>query len=266
MLHYPFVHRALIAGILIALLSGYYGVFVVQRGLSFMGNGLAHATFGGVALGLFLDIEPLWVAVPFTMLVAMGIVRVQLHTRIAGDTVIGVFFATSMALGIIFLSMKTGVTIDAFSYLFGSLMAVGWPDLCAMFVMLFLTACMLPMWGRWAYATFDRELAQADRLNIRIHDHLLAACLAATIVISVRLVGILLIAAFLVIPPATARLVAHSFFGMTVLSILFGLASVVVGMLASLAWDLPTGASVVMVQASMFFAFVTKQGAGGEFR
>jgi zinc transport system permease protein len=260
MMQYPFVYRALVGGILIALLSGYYGVFVVQRGLSFMGNGLAHATFGGVALGLLLDIEPLWIAVPFTMLVALGIVWIQLRTKISGDTAIGVFFATSMALGIIFLSMKTAYTQDAFSYLFGSLLAVGMADLAAAFMVLLLTVCLLPMWGRWAYSTFDRELAQADRLNIHRHDYLLAACLAATIVISVKLVGILLIAAFLVIPAATSRLVARSFFGMTMLSILFGLISVVVGMFVSIGWDLPTGPAMVLVQAVIFFVFVIVSG------
>ena len=106
LLHTAFVQRALLAGVMVGLLSSYYGAFVVQRRLSFLGDGLAHAAFGGVALGLLLGLEPLWIALPFTVAVAVGIVWVENRTRIAGDTAIGIFFATSMALGVIFLALR----------------------------------------------------------------------------------------------------------------------------------------------------------------
>jgi zinc transport system permease protein len=107
-LGYPFFQRALLAGLLVALLSGFLSPFVVQRRLSFLGDGLAHAAFAGVALGLFLRGEPLWFALPFTFLVAMAITFVKERTELSEDTAIGVFFALSVALGAIFLAKARG--------------------------------------------------------------------------------------------------------------------------------------------------------------
>jgi zinc transport system permease protein len=248
-----FVQRALLAGLLIGLLTSYYGVFVVQRRLSFLGNGLAHAAFGGVALGLLLDWQPLWVAVPFTVLAAVGIIWVQQRTRIGGDTAIGIFFATSMALGVLFLSLRRTYSADAFSILFGDLLFINRADLWAAAAMLLATLAMLPMWGRWAYATFDRELSAADRLPVLRDDYLLAVCLAVTVVIASKLVGIVLVAAMLVIPAATARQLAPTFRLMTLASLGVSVAGVLAGMLVSLQANLPAGPSVILVQATLFF-------------
>ncbi len=135
----PFMQRALIAGILVGFLASYYGVFVVQRGLGFLGSGLAHAAFGGVALGILLDQEPLLTAVPFTILVAIGITYVKNKTNLAGDTTIGIFFSISMALGIIFIFMKRQYSSDAFNYLFGSILAVSITDVIAPAILIFIT-------------------------------------------------------------------------------------------------------------------------------
>jgi zinc transport system permease protein len=143
--------------------ASYYGVLIVQRGLSFLGDGLAHAAFGGVALGLLLGAEPLWIAVPFTVAVAVGITWVRERTELGGDTAVGIFFAVSVALGVVFLSLKRGYSTDAFTYLFGSILAVTRADLWVTALMVLIAAATGPLWRRWAYATFDRELALADR-------------------------------------------------------------------------------------------------------
>ncbi len=253
MLAMPLMQRALVAGVLVGILASYYGVFVVQRGLSFMGNGLAHAAFGGVALGLLLGAEPLWVAIPFTVAVGLGIAWVQRRTRLGADTAIGIFFATSMALGMVFLTLREGYAADAFTYLFGSILMLGPTDLWIAGGTAFLTLAALPMWGRWAYATFDRELALADRLRVDRDDYLLAVLLAITVVAAVKVVGIVLIAAFLVIPPATARLLTPTFAMMTWASIAIGTASVLAGMAAAWHFDLPPGPAIILVQAGVFF-------------
>ncbi|HEX9974576.1 MAG TPA: metal ABC transporter permease, partial [bacterium] len=160
----PFMQRALIAGVLVGFLASYYGVFVVQRGLSFLGSGLAHAAFGGVALGLLLNTEPLWIAVPFTVIVAIGIFWVRDKTEPGSDTAVGIFFAVSMALGIVFIFLKKEYTSDAFTYLFGSILAVTRTDLKITGAVVLLTLLTLPLWRRWAYASFDRELAETDHL------------------------------------------------------------------------------------------------------
>jgi zinc transport system permease protein len=250
----PFMQRALVGGILVGLLAGYYGVFVVQRRLAFLGSGLAHAAFGGVALGILLDAQPLWIALPFTIAVALGMVWVRETADIAADTTIGIFFSVSMALGVIFLSLKNGFTGDAFVYLFGSILYVQTTDILLAAAVLLLTLLLLPMWSRWAYATFDPVLARADRLPVARDDYLLTVCIAVTVVVALKVVGMVLIAAFLVLPPAAARLLARTFLQMTLLSLLLSATTVAAGLLLSFHTDLPSGPTIILLQAAVFFA------------
>jgi zinc transport system permease protein len=247
------MQRALVAGILVGFLASYYGVFIVQRGLGFLGSGLAHAAFGGVALGILLNAEPLWVAVPFTVLVAAGITWVKDKTKLGGDTTIGIFFSVSMALGIIFIFLKRQYTSDAFNYLFGSILSVTITDIVVPFILILITLLLFPFWKRWAYSSFDRELAQADRIPVQFDDYLLSVLIAVTIVVSIKVVGIVLIAAFLVIPPAASRLLNNSFSKMTVVSIIIGISTALVGLWISYYLNVPSGATIILLQAAVFF-------------
>ena len=249
----PFMQRALIAGVFVGFLASYYGVFVVQRGLSFLGDGLSHAAFGGIALGLLLNLEPLWIAVPFTIIVALGIFWVRDRTELGSDTAVGIFFAVSMALGVIFIFLKKEYTTDAFTYLFGSILAVTATDIKIAGFVILLTICTIPMWRRWAYASFDRELAQTDHLAVVRDDYLLSILIAVTIVVAIKVVGIVLIAAFLVIPAATARLLSRTFRRMTITSIVIGVLSAIIGLWISYYLDVPSGATIILFQAFLFF-------------
>lgn len=249
----PFIFRALLAGVLTGFLGSYYGVFIVQRKMSFLGDGLAHAAFGGVALGLFLNIEPLWIAVPFTVLVSLCITWLKLKTNLENDTSIGILFAVSVALGIIFISLKEDYAVDAFSYLFGSILSVAYSDLIVTGIVALMSALtMWKLWGRWAYSTFDIELAESDGINVKRDNYILSVLIAVSIVVSIKLVGIVLIAAFLVIPPASARMLSNTFGKMTFWAVMFGLLSSIAGMLLSLILDLPSGAVIILVQALIF--------------
>lgn len=252
-LNIEFMQYALIAGVLVGFLSSYYGVFIVQRGLGFLGSGLAHAAFGGVALGILLNQEPLWIAVPFTVLVAVGITWVKDKTKLGGDTTIGIFFSVSMALGVIFIFMKRQYSSDAFNYLFGSILSVTIADIIVPAVLIVITLMLFPFWKRWAYSSFDRELAQADRVPVNFDDYLLSILIAITVVVSIKVVGIVLIAAFLVIPPATSRLISRSFSRMTVFSIVIGIVTALVGLWTSYYLDVPSGATIILLQAILFF-------------
>jgi len=251
-LSFGFMQRALVAGILIGIVGSYYGVFIVQRGMSFLGSGLAHAAFGGVALGLLLNSEPLWVAVPFTVIVAVLITWVRDRSDLGADTVIGIFFALSMALGIIFLSRIPTYTTDAFTYLFGSILSVSSIDIWASVGITIAAVAVLPLWGRWAYATIDRESAMADRVPVKFDDYLLSVLIAVTVVVAAKVVGIILISAFLVIPAAAARVVSRRFLSMTIISVIFGFTAVVIGLFSSYNLDLPTGATIILVQTVIF--------------
>lgn len=252
----PFLQRAIIAGALVGFLSSYYGVFVVQRGMGFLGSGLAHAAFGGVAIALFFNQEPLIVAIPFTILISIGITYVKEKTNLAEDTTIGIFFSVSMALGIIFISLKKTYSSDAFNYLFGSILAVNNNDIIITAVLALITILLFPYWKRWAYSSFDRELAFTDKIKVNFDDYLLNILVAITIVVSIKVVGIVLIAAFLVIPAASSRLVVRTFSKMTILSIFLGITSAFFGLLISYYLDIPSGATIILLQAIIFFFFM----------
>lgn len=251
LLSLPFMQRAMIAGALVGSLASYFGVFIVQRRLSFLGSGLAHAAFGGVALGLLLQTEPLWVAIPFTVVVAVAINWVRDSTILSGDTAVGIFFSVAMALGVVFISWSQN-TVDAFAYLFGSILTVTWTDIGLAGALTAVTVALVGRWSRWAYATFDAELAKSDRLSVRSDDYLLSILLAVAIVVSVKIVGILLVAAFLVLPAASARLVAGRFIQMTIIAMTFGVITALAGLLISYYVDVPSGATIILVQAVVF--------------
>jgi zinc transport system permease protein len=247
-----FMQRALVGGVLAGFIASYYGPFIVQRRLAFLGSGLSHAAFGGVALGLLLGVAPLYVALPFTVAIACAIVWVRQQTVLQEDTAIGIFFAVAMALGIIFLSMTPGYTGDAFAYLFGSILAITWGDVAVIGAMAALTVCLWPRWQAWAYATFDRTLAEADRHPVAREDYLLAAALAASVVVAMKIVGIVLLASFLVLPAAAARLCTSTFSAMTAVSVILGTTTVAAGLLLSYYLDMPSGPVIILTQAGVF--------------
>lgn len=249
----PFFVKALIAGLLVSFLGSFYGVFVVQRRMSFLGDGLAHAAFGGVALGLLLQTEPLWIALPATVIISILITLLKEKTNLEMDTSIGIFFAVSMALGIVFISIRKDYSVDAFSYLFGSILLVQTIDLVFALILALVTIVLsFRYWKRWAYATFDSELARTDRHSTHFDDYLLSVLIAVTIVLSIKMVGILLIASFLVIPAATAKLISLRFYSMAVNSIIIGIVSTLLGILISIFLNMPTGAVIILTQALFF--------------
>src|SRR5688572_17293848 len=162
-LSFAFMQRALYAGLAVAVVCAVIGVFVVQRGLAFIGDGLAHACFGGIAIGLYLgtDVESaVWMAIPFTVLIAVGIGFVLRSSQLRGDVATGVFFSFSFALGILFLGLRstTARPVNVESLLFGSTLAVS-PDVLNVVLIVSATALVVTilLWSRLAYAIFDPE-------------------------------------------------------------------------------------------------------------
>ncbi|MCX7798829.1 MAG: metal ABC transporter permease [Fimbriimonadales bacterium] len=260
MLEYAFAWRALIAGVLLAAAGGYWGAFVIQRRLGFLTDGLAHAAFGSVGAALLLGWPPLAIALPGTLAAALGIVAVSNRTKLANDTAIGVFFATSVALGMALLSRKAGSTGDAMAYLFGSISLIGGVEIALAVGVALATALTVRWWGAWALEGCDAELARTDGLDPRRGEFVLAGALALVIVSSIKLVGAVLAMAFLIVPAATARLWCRTFLALTVSAVGIGCCSVVLGLHASYWFDLPCGPSIVLSQAACFFASVALRG------
>ena len=268
---YPFMQRALVAGVLIAAMNALLGVFVVQRRLSFLGDGLAHAAFGGMGIGAFVIVSsgllaqgtallrnPLVIAIPFALVTGIGIAYVRDRTELSSDTAIGVFFAVSVALGVLFFSRippDADLGVNVMDLLFGSILAVRTTELTLIAVVAAVAVTLLwRLWGRLAYATFDDELARTDGIASRSLEYLLFALAALVITVSATVVGIVLMAAYLVIPAAAARLWARSMVSMTLFALLIGTVTTVVGMIASYLFDLPTGSAIILTQAVTFVA------------
>lgn len=265
----PFFVRAVVAGLAIAVMAGVLGVFVVQRRLSFLGDGLAHAAFGGMGIGAFVIVtsgligsgvalfrHPLWIAMPFSLLAALVIAGLRERTRLSSDTAIGVAFAVSVALGVMFFSLippDVNLGVSVMDLLFGSILGVRQGDLAVILVVAVVAVgALLGAWGRLGYATFDDELARSDGVRTGALELALFLLAALVIAVSASVVGIVLMAAYLVIPAAAARLIARTLAQMTLLSVVIGVTSTVVGLALSFYLDVPSGATIVLTQATLF--------------
>ncbi|MFO8150024.1 MAG: metal ABC transporter permease [Trueperaceae bacterium] len=272
-LGFAFMQRALTAGLLVALMSGLLGTFVVQRRLSFLGDGLAHAAFGGMGIGALAVVtfgvldagggwlrHPLWVALPFALLTAFGIAYVRDRTDLSSDTAIGVFFAVAVALGVLAFSRippDVNLGFNVMDLLFGSILAVRTTELTAIAVAAVVVVTTLGfVWGRLAYATFDDELARTDGVRARRLEYLLFLLAAVVVAVSAVVVGIVLMAAYLVIPAAAARLWSRSLAGTSVRAVAIGMTTTLVGVIASFYLDAPTGSAIILTQAAVFVAAI----------
>lgn len=272
-LGFAFMQRALAAGLLVALMSGLLGTFVVQRRLSFLGDGLAHSAFGGMGIGALAVVtfgvveagggwlrHPLWVALPFALLTALGIAYVRDRTDLSSDTAIGVFFAVAVALGVLAFSRippDVNLGFNVMDLLFGSILAVRTTELAAIVVAAVVVIATLGfVWGRLAYATFDDELARTDGVRARRLEYLLFVLAAVVVAVSAVVVGIVLMAAYLVIPAAAARLWSRSLAGTSVRAVAIGMSTTLVGVVASFYLDAPTGSAIILTQAAVFVAAI----------
>jgi zinc transport system permease protein len=253
-----FMVRAMIAGTLVGGLCAMIGVFVVQRGLAFIGDGLAHAAFGGIALGLLLDVaveRSTWVALPFTILVALGIGFVLRRGNMRGDVATGVFFAVSFALGVLFLGLRKSNArpVNVETVLFGSILAISPHDLVVVSVVATVTTVLLLLtWSRLAYATFDPELASLSGVKVAQLDYMLLALTAVVIVIAVKTVGIALVSSFVVIPAATARMLGRTLARVAIIAVVLGVGGSFLGLILSYHLNVASGATIILTLGAFF--------------
>ncbi len=244
-LGFGFIQRALVAGVVIALLSALVGALVVIRRLSGVGAGLSHTAFGGLALGKFIGLDPMIVAGFFTVGLGFLIAYAERHSKVSTDTWVGITFSFGMALGVLVLTFVPGYT-DVMGYLFGSILSVSVGDI-ALALSVFAVVCVVYFfYGRvLVYATFDRDNQQIQGINVIMLDYLLMGLVALTVVASIKVVGVVLTSALLVIPAATAFLVCSRFFQALFIAVLLSVVEVVGGVFISITLDLPTGAVIV---------------------
>ena len=254
LLSYEFGVRALVAGLIVGLGCAVLAFFVVLRRMAFVGVGISHAALGGVALGLLLGVDPLVAALVFSVAVAWAIGAVGGKGKLSEDTAIGIFFPTAMALGVALMAGTPDYRQNLLGYLFGNILLVQRGDLVLAGVLvgasLVVTAAFFK---ELLFISVDEETARAAGLPAARLRYLLLTLIAVTIVSAIKVVGIVLVSAFLVIPAATAQIVAPSVRSMLGWSVAFALGSVVGGMWLSWVLDLPSGAAIVLLAAALFF-------------
>ncbi len=256
------MQRALAAGILMGILCPLLGVFVVIRRMSFFGDAIAHSAFTGIALGLLLGVDPSLAAVGFAVVVALGMGFLQANSRIPSDTVIGVFFSGAAALGILLIGMLQGFRTDLFGYLFGDILTIGWGDLRAAAVLLIGVGSVTAILRRpLLQVALNRDMAAVQGVPVAAMEYTLMVLLAVTVATSIKLVGIILVTALLIIPAAAARNVSGSIRQMFVFSVGFGAFSAVLGLFGSYALNTASGPTMVMVSIAVFIASLVGKGS-----
>lgn len=253
LLSYSFIHRAYLAGGAVAILCAVLGLFLVLRKFSMIGDGLSHVSFGAIALGLFLGIYPFYVAIPVALIASFFIMKLSDQAKIFGDAAIGIVSAVGVAAGVILASLSNGFSIDLFSYLFGNILAIS-PAEAIMAVVLALIGLFVAIWYYYGFvsSTFDENYAKTSGIDVKRLNFILSALTALTVVLGVKVAGIMLVSAMLVIPAAASLQIAKSFKGALLISSSIGVFSVLSGISFAFLADLPAGATIVMINFLVF--------------
>ena len=261
LLSYGFLLRALLAGVFIGLACALLGVFLVLRKDAMVGHGLSHVTFAGVALGLLLRTKPLGLALVTAVIAALVLMKLKEKAGLYADTAVGIVSSVGMALGILLATLSHSFNVSLFSYLFGEILAIESRDvwLTLGLALIVLSAVLLNYRGL-LFLTFDPESARASGIKTSRLESLLAVLAAVTIVLGMTVVGILLVAALLVIPAAAGLQLARDFRQALLLAAVASTVSVVGGILAAFAFDLPASAAIVLLSFVLFaLAFVGRR-------
>lgn len=254
MLSYKFMQNALIAGLMVGVMCASISNYVLLKRLAFIGVGISHSAFGGVALGILAGLNPMATAVFFTVAVALAIGFVSRGASLHEDTVIGMFFVFTMSLGTVFIGLSKGYSADVFGYLFGSILSVTRSDLIAIGLLgLIVMGTLYAFSKELFYISFDEEMAQVSGLPVRFLYQMLLTLVALTVVVAIKIVGIVLVSALLVLPAATSFQWTKSFRAMFALSIIFAVAASVLGLYLSYTLNLASGATIVLVAILIFF-------------
>ena len=253
MFSYPFMQRALLVGLMIAICAALVGVSLVLRKNSMIGDGLSHTAFSAFALATVLGLTPLYFALPIVIAASFFVLRLSQNKKMHGDAAIAVLSASSLAIGTMAISLSKGVNIDLNSYLFGSILSVSWSDvllsaiLAVVIILLYLFA-----YHRIFAITFDEEFAKSVGIKTKTYDAIFAAICSIVIVLGMRLLGSLLISSLIIFPTLTAMRLCRTFKGIVFASVVISAIAFVTGLVFSYLLATPTGATVVIANLVAF--------------
>jgi len=248
-----FVQRALVTGIAVAVICSAVGLFLVLRRHSLFGDALAHAAFGGIAVGLFANVYPIWTAIVVSVLAALGMTKLRQSAKIPPDATVAVLLSSGLALGIVLVSLSGGFSVDLFSFLFGSILLVSQDEVVIILALsAIIMTILLLLYKRFMYITFDEEQAKVSGLQVSKLNYLFIILASIAVISSIRLVGILLISSLIVIPNITAMMFGKGFKKTAVLSGAIASSSVVAGIMISYVANIATGGTIVLVLVITF--------------
>lgn len=254
----PFLQRALVAGVLVALAAAVVGTFVVLRGLAFIGDALAHGVLPGIAVALLAGGPGMLGALVGAAVMIGGVTLVTRSSRLSGDTAIGLLFVGMLSLGVVIVSRSSSFTGDLTRILFGDVLGISWDDIRLQAAVTLLVLVVAGVLARpFLLLCIDPESATVAGFRAARYHALMLGLIAVTVVVSFQAVGTLLVFGMLVAPPATAALFARRAGAMMAIAAVIGAASVWAGLAVSYAYDLAAGASVVLVQVAVFFVALT---------
>jgi len=259
-LSYPFAVRALCVGVLLSLCSALLGVNLVLKRMSMLGDGLSHVSFGAAAVALALGFAPLEFSIPLVIIAAFLLLWLQ-NKNIGGDAAIAVISSGALAVGITVASLTTGMNTDISSYMFGSILALAKRDVavsivCAAVVM----TVYLLFYHKIFIAAFDPDFARAIGVRVKLYDGITAVLTAVLTVIGMRVMGALLISSIITVPALSAMRCAKSYRGTVICAAVFSVTAFLAGITLSFAYDLPTGAAVVLCNLTIFAFLTVKNG------
>ena len=256
-IQYGFMQRALISAIAISVICSIVGLFLVLKRQSLFGDALAHVTFGGISLGLFIGIYPLWTAYIVAILSAVGVNKLRESTKIPPDSSIAVLLTSGLAIGVILISISGGFTLNLYSILFGNILLVSNDDVI---IILITDAIVIPViyifYKKLILITYDEKQAKVSGLNVTWINTLFFILASITIIASIRLVGVLLISSLIVIPNITALMLGKGFKKTIFISCAISIFSVVLGIVISYYLNLAPSGTMVLIMISMFLVTI----------
>ena len=255
MFSYPFMQRALIAGVLVSLCAALLGVSLVLKRYSMIGDGLSHVSFGALAIAVALGFTPLYFSIPVVILAAFLLLRVADHPRWNSDAAIAVMSASSLAIGILVISLTTGMTTDVDNYMFGSVLAMTKVDVVLSVVLCLAVLVLFILFYHKLFAvTFDESFSRATGLKVNRYNTLLAILTALTIVLGMRMMGAMLISSLVIFPALTAMRLFKSFRGVVLSAAVTSVFCFCAGLTISFVFSTPVGATVVCANLILFLA------------
>ncbi|NQT66594.1 MAG: metal ABC transporter permease [Actinobacteria bacterium] len=250
---YEFMRNAIIAAVLVNIVCGIVGTYVVIKKIVFISGGISHAAFGGIGLGYLLGINPIVAAIPFSLLSAITIGLISKRSKLSEDSAIGIIWAVGMASGIIFINLTPGYAPDLFSYLFGNILTIPVSDLYIMLAMDFIIILIVVLFFKEFYAvSFDEEFSTVIGIPNRILYLVLLCMVALSVVVLIRIVGIILVIALLTIPSSICRQFTYNMKKLIISSIVTGIILTITGLWISSLLNLPSGATIILLLALVF--------------